>query len=147
LPLEACVVLLSDVSVTHPKATRPGPLAGARTREQQKSRKYAAFQKPRQVAFKPFVLESTGAWGQAAGVVMKKLLHQQQDDDPEATEERRRDAYARVAVALHKGNALMARQCVESLVADFDACEELAPHRRAVPVLTHARRFGRGWHR
>jgi hypothetical protein len=125
------LVLLSDVAITRSKSTKQQPSA-VKAREQLKKRKYARFVHRGQVAFLPFVLKASGVWGSDATRVLKKLLQPQLADSLENEEsqaELMRDARTRITVALHKGNALMARQCVQLVASEADTYEVPALHR------------------
>jgi hypothetical protein len=135
--------LLSDVSITHPGCRDITDLHAAKLREQQKSAKYAHFERSGQTAFTPFVLESSGAWGSKAEKLLSKLMQQIPFAEGEGfgtKADYMRDARTRIAVALHKGNALMARQCVYSMSNERDVYAAPLNHHRYMPAASRSSR-------
>jgi hypothetical protein len=148
LPSTGYLSLLSDVMITHPGSGDTSDLHAAIAAERLKSNKYHHFVQPGQVAFTPFVLESSGAWGRQAERLLNKLLQQVSEDGEGESfgtkADYRRDAQARIAVALHKGNALMARQCVQMVSSECDVYAPPLPHRAGLARNVSRRLFGVG---
>ena len=96
-----------DVSVINPTSEsysigKPG--AAARSREQQKTRKYKQLAELEQCKFVPFVLESYGTWGRSATKLLRVLSEQYSQDENLARVWYRR-AIVAVTFALQAGNA------------------------------------------
>jgi len=105
-----------DVAISHPAApsrTTATPLAAATAAEHLKQEKYKALAIRHASTFHPFVLESHGAYGAQANEVMKLLRAAAPNSAmslPTGVGSFADYAAKCLAVALQKGNALVARR-------------------------------------
>ena len=151
--------LVSDVTVTHPasktaterslqqhrQSSSPhrahhhlstSMSSAAHSASVGKSVKYRDEDRPEVgVRFIPFALETMGAWSKEANEVLRLLLSSagsaaSAEDFEEKQRERTLDARIRISVALQRGNALVARECVNQLQCDYDVFAQVPSNTR-----------------
>ena len=105
--------IMIDVGITNPCApsrTSTTALAAATTMEKAKVVEYKKFAEERGAKFFPFILETLGAYGKETANVLKVLAKAVFNSNIDAPRDYLVQCNRLVAVAVQRGNALVARQ-------------------------------------